>query len=244
MSHDGVFLNEYGELVDAKISTTRPQTISPSVEREKCDICGRSVDVIYTACRACNDGRAYCSDTCFDQHRRRKHYDTEFCAECGSKLPKRYTFSSKLNSAIGKQVRFCGGSCLDRYWDKNICAECGSELPNTFKYADDIDRAMGKHTGFCSSYCLQKYRRKQLCAECGCKTPSTYTYADDIDRAKGDRIRFCSSYCAKQYRRKELCAECSGDLPSTYKYCKRCGSSQYRFCGSYCFDRHWNRNHA
>jgi len=113
MSPDKSFLNEYGELIDVKNSMTRPKDSPPQFEREKCYICGRSVDIIYTACKACNDDRAYCSDSCFERHLRRKHYEEEYCAECGSRLPKRYTHSPKMNSALGKKPRFCNEYCCN-----------------------------------------------------------------------------------------------------------------------------------
>ena len=197
MSRDKALLNEYGELIDAKDSTSRPIDYSAKIEREKCEICGRSVDIIYHACKGCNDDRAYCSDACFNRHLRREHYEEEFCAECGSKLGKRYTFSSKMNSTLGEEPRFCDGYCLDRYREKNICTECGDELPNTYTYGDDVDRAMGKRTRFCSSYCLREYRSRKLCAECGRRVPSTYSYCP---RCGDSQYRFCGrSYCYDQH---------------------------------------------
>jgi len=243
MSNDKVFLNEYGELIDFEESTSR-SIGSPKQMERRCNICGRKVDMIYHYCRGCNDGRAYCSDSCFDQHRRRDHYEEEYCSECGSRLAKRYSYSSKLNSALGKECRFCNEYCLDRFRHKNVCAECGGELPNTYRYADDINRAMGKRLGFCSSYCVKAYRKKNLCAQCDCKLPRTYTYADDVDRAIGERVSFCSGRCLRKYRITRICAECDRELPSTYKYCRWCGDRKYRFCGDYCCDRHRKHYHS
>ena len=244
MSHGDVYLNEYGELVDAKEYITKTEDFPKQLERETCYVCGRRVDVIFTVCRACNDDRAYCSDHCFEQHLRSRHYEDEFCAECDSRLPKRYTYSSNLNSKLGKNIRFCDKFCLKKYRDSNVCAECDNELPTVYKYADDIDRAKGKRMKFCSPYCLRKYRKKTLCGECGCDLPDTYKYGQDIDRAMGERVGFCSSYCLDRYRKHNLCAECDCKLPSTYNYCPRCGSNDYRFCSSSsCYDRHCRRYH-
>ena len=189
-------LNEYGELVNLKESVTRPKDFPEQLESKICFICGRSVDIIYHICSECNDDRAYCSESCFEQHRRQDHYEKTYCAECGSRLGKRYVYGPKLNSALRKELCFCNKYCLNTYRQKHICAECRDRLPNTYHYADDIDRAMGRRVKFCSSYCLQKYRRHELCDECGRELPKTYTYCA---RCGSNKYRFCGSYCYNQH---------------------------------------------
>ena len=234
-------LNEYGELDDPSFSIEDDDSGQSSLT---CSVCYNDISGTYYHCSRCGDDEVYCSRSCLRSHRRSEHYYIDYCAECASELPSRYTYNNLINDAFGEERRFCSSKCCTRYRRDNLCEECDELLPETRRYADDINSAMGHSILFCSSYCLQEYRRKQLCAECSRGLSNTYYHNPDMDSELGEEYRFCSQSCLSQFRREHICAECGDELPSRYTYCKRCGSSRYRFCSHYCFERHHENHHT
>ncbi len=198
MDYNKARFNEYGEIVEGKdLAVSTPKATSPSPVKKRCHMCGKELDLTHFVCTSCNDDKRYCSDACFQRHLRDKHYEEEYCAECGGKLGRSYTYSKKLNSKTGKKLRFCSDSCFDSFWDKNICAQCGSHLASQYWHSDKVDRAMREKLRFCSSRCADRYLLHNVCAQCGGKLGSRYTYCHDCGDSK---YRFCGIVCYYAHR--------------------------------------------